>query len=135
MSEEPKLLISAPLTVRWGDMDAFVHVNNATYATYVEEARLRWFQTIEGEWRNDEISPILAAQHINYRVAIEWPAEVIVQLFLTRVGNSSFTVGFRIIDQADRTRLYADGDNVLVWIARSSGKSIPLPECVRVALA
>ena len=135
MSGDPKLLIESPLTVRWGDMDAFAHVNNATYATYVEEARLRWFQTIEGEWRNDEISPILAAQHINHRVAIEWPAEVIVQLFLNRVGNSSFTVGFRIVDQADRTRLYADGDNVLVWIARSSGKSIPLPECVRVALA
>jgi acyl-CoA thioester hydrolase len=70
---EGKQLIRGPVTVRWGDMDAFVHVNNATYATYVEEARLRWFQTIEGEWRNDEISPILAAQHINYRVPIEWP--------------------------------------------------------------
>ena len=130
-----KVLIDAPVTVRWGDMDAFNHVNNATYATYVEEARLRWFQTIEGEWRNDEISPILAAQHINYRVPIEWPAEVTVQLFLARVGNSSFTVGFRIVDRDDPSRLYADGDNVLVWTARSTGKSTPLPECVRQALA
>ena len=132
---EGKLLIESPVTVRWGDMDAFVHVNNATYATYVEEARLRWFQTIEGEWRNDEISPILAAQHINYRVPIEWPAEVIVQLSVARVGNSSFTVGFRVVDRSDSSKLYADGDNVLVWTARSTGKSIPLPQCVRDALS
>ena len=132
---EGKLLIEAPVTVRWGDMDAFDHVNNATYATYVEEARLLWFQTIEGEWRNDEISPILAAQHFNYRVPIQWPAEVIVRLSLARVGNTSFTVGFRIVDRADPERLYCDGDNVLVWTARSTGKSTPLPECVRRALA
>ena len=66
--------------------------------------------------------------------AIQWPAEVNVQLFLARVGNSSFTVGFRIVDRGDPSRLYADGDNVLVWTARSTGKSTPLPECVREAL-
>ena len=132
---ERKALIEAPVTVRWGDMDAFAHVNNATYATYVEEARLRWFQSIEGEWRNDDISPILAAQHINYRIPIEWPAELIVELGVAKVGNTSFTVGFRIVDRAERSRLYADGDNVLVWVSRASGKSIPLPECVRAALS
>jgi acyl-CoA thioester hydrolase len=132
---EGKVLIEAPVTVRWGDMDAFAHVNNAAYATYVEEARLRWFETIEGVWRDDEISPILAAQHINYRIPIEWPAEVVVQLGVGRVGNTSFTVTFRIVDRADPSRLYADGDNVLVWIARSSGKSIVLPECVRAVLS
>ena len=130
-----KVLIDVPISVRWGDMDAFDHVNNATFATYVEEARLRWFETVEGEWRNDEISPILAAQHFNYRVPIRWPAEVKVQLFLARVGNSSFTVGFRIVDRDDPSRLYADGDNVLVWTARATGKSTPLPDCVRRALA
>ena len=130
---EGRVLIEAPVSVRWGDMDAFRHVNNAAYATYVEEARLRWFETIEGEWHNDEISPILAAQHINYRVPIEWPAEVLVQLGLARVGNSSFTMGFRIVDRGDPSRLYADGDTVLVWVDRGSGKPVALPERVRRA--
>jgi len=131
----PALLISIPMTVRWGDMDAFDHVNNSVFATYVEEARMRWFTTIEGEWRNDEISPILAAQHINYRIPIEWPAEVEVSLFLVKTGNTSITMGFRIVDRRDATRCYADGDNVLVWTSKATGRSIPMPEVARRALA
>lgn len=131
---QSKLLLEIPLSVRWGDMDAFGHVNNAAYATYAEETRLRWFATIEGGWIDERISPILAAQHINYRIPIEWPMELTVQLFATRVGNTSVTVGFRMLDRADPARVLADGDNVLVWIDRASGKSIPLPEKVRRAV-
>jgi acyl-CoA thioester hydrolase len=131
---EPKLLIEVPLSVRWGDMDAFGHVNNAAYATYAEETRLRWFATIEGVWIGDKIAPILAAQHLNYRIPIEWPTELIAEMFVTRVGNSSVTLGFRIRDRSDAARIYADGDTVLVWTARATGKSIPLPESVRRAV-
>jgi acyl-CoA thioesterase FadM len=63
----PKLLVRAPVTVRWGDMDAYNHVNNSVYATYVEEARIRWFSTLHPNWKSNEAAPILAALNMNFR--------------------------------------------------------------------
>ena len=129
----PALLIATPLDVRWGDMDAFSHVNNSVYSTYVEEARLRWFATIEGGWIDEQTGPVLAASQVNFRAQLEWPARLVVELFVERAGNSSLTLGFRIRAEAEPHTLYADGSTVLVWVDRASGRAVPLPEHVRRA--
>lgn len=129
-----KLLVRAPLTVRWGDMDAYNHVNNSVYATYVEEARLQWFRTLDPNWMSEDAAPILAALNTNFRKPIEWPAEIVVEMYAGRVGRSSFNAGFRIVDRNDPTVLYAEGDSVLVWIDPRSGKSRELPSHLRAAL-
>ena len=129
-----KLLVAAPVSVRWGDMDAFNHVNNACYATYLEEARLRWFATIEGGWFDQHTGPVVAAQSFNFRLPIEWPAELLVELTLERAGTSSMTLGFRMVSRELPQRFYADGSSVLVWIDRRVGKPTPLPENVRRAI-
>lgn len=135
MNNDPKLLVVAPVSVRWGDMDAFGHVNNSVFATYLEEARLRWFATIEGGWYDTSAAPVVAAQSFNFRQPIEWPAEIEVELTLERSGTSSMTLGFRMVSRDPPKRFYADGSTVLVWIDRATGKSTPLPASVRAALA
>lgn len=130
----PKLLVRAPVTVRWGDMDAYNHVNNSVYATYVEEARLQWFRSLDSHWMGADAAPILAALNTNFRKPIEWPAEIVVELHAGRIGRSSFNASFRIVDRHAPDVLYAEGDSVLVWIDPRSGKSIALPEHVRAAL-
>jgi acyl-CoA thioester hydrolase len=125
--------MTARLDVRWGDMDAYGHVNNAVYATYVEESRLRWFASLPGPWRTDDSAPVIAAQTINYRRQLEWPATLRVALEAERVGRSSLTVAFVIADDADPATVYADGSSVLVWIDPGSGRSIALPDVVRAA--
>ena len=129
----PRLLVTAPINVRWGDMDALGHVNNAAYATYLEEARLRWFGTIAGGWFDADTAPVLAAQSINYRLPIEWPAEIRVELTLERVGTTSLTLGMRIVSRDPPHAFHADGTNVLVWIDRKTGKPTPLPTHIRRA--
>ncbi|MGH8025889.1 MAG: acyl-CoA thioesterase, partial [Pseudoxanthomonas sp.] len=42
------LVARVAISVRWGDMDAFNHVNNAQYLRYLEEARVRWLAGIPG---------------------------------------------------------------------------------------
>ena len=135
MNNDPKLLVVAPVSVRWGDMDAFGHVNNSVFATYLEEARLRWFATIEGGWYDESAAPVVAAQSFNFRQPIEWPAEIEVELTLERSGTSSMTLGFRMVSRDPPKRFYADGSTVLVWIDRATGKSTPLPASVRAALS
>src|SRR3546814_4599661 len=40
-------LFRMPIALRWRDLDAFNHVNNSNFMTYLEESRIRWFETLE----------------------------------------------------------------------------------------
>lgn len=133
MNDTSRVLFRMPVAVRWRDLDAFNHVNNSNFLTYVEEARIRWFESWNAEWVNDAIAPLLAAVQMNYRQPIPYPAEVVVELFAERVGTTSLTIGHRIVS-ADGTAFYADGHVVMVWIDRASGRPIALPGIVRAAL-
>lgn len=124
-------LFRMPIELRWRDLDAFNHVNNANFMTYLEEARIRWLDGACRPWIDDTSIPLLAAVQMNYRLPIPYPAEVAVELFAEKIGNSSLTLGHRIVD-ADG-RLYADGHCVLVWIERATGRPTALPEAVRGA--
>ena len=129
----PGELIRVPLSVRWRDLDAFNHVNNSKYLSYLEEARLRWMLSVPGMGMDENVAPVVAASNLNYRRPIEWPGEVVVELFVERLGGSSLTVGHRIVQASDGNVLYCDGQVVMVWIDRNTGRSAPLPEGVRNA--
>lgn len=134
MTEAAKpLLLRVPIAVRWRDLDAFSHVNNSSFLTYIEEARLQWFQSLPGPWITEGSAPLLAATHVNYRRPIEWPCDIDVELFNDRLGNTSLTVGHRIVARGTPDVLYSDGYSVLVWVDRASGKPTALPEAVLAA--
>jgi len=126
-------LVRVPLSVRWRDLDAFNHVNNSNFLSYLEEARLRWMMQLPGEWIDENVAPVVAAANVNYRRPIEWPNEIVVELFVERLGNTSLTIGHRIVCADDLSILYADGNVVMVWIDKARGQASPLPEAVRVA--
>ncbi len=127
----PSLLFRMPIDLRWRDLDAFNHVNNANYMTYVEEARIRWFESAIKGWATSQHAPLLAAVQMNYRLPIPYPAQVLVELLTQRVGGTSLTLGHRIVGEDGR--LYAEGHSVLVWIDIASGRPVPLPDAVRAA--
>jgi acyl-CoA thioester hydrolase len=126
----PATLFRHAIEPRWRDLDAFGHVNNSNFLTYLEESRIQWFRTLGREWVTEAIAPLLAAVHVNYRAPIEYPSAIAVELFASRIGTTSITLGHRIVS-ADGKMLHADGDVVMVWIDRASGKPVPLPEAVR----
>ena len=130
----PAVLFRHAIEPRWRDLDAFGHVNNSNFLTYLEESRIQWFRTLGREWVTEAIAPLLAAVHINYRLPIEYPSAIAVELFASRIGNTSITIGHRIVS-ADGRALHADGDVVMVWIDRASGKPVPLPDAVREVAA
>ncbi|MCB1555053.1 MAG: acyl-CoA thioesterase [Xanthomonadales bacterium] len=130
-SGEPPCLIRFPIDVRWRDLDAFNHVNNANFLTYVEEARLAWMQSLPGPWVTERSAPVLAAANVNFRRPIAWPESLIIELSAQRVGTSSLTLAYRMVSAGDSTALYADGETVMVWVDAESGKAASLPEAVR----
>ncbi|MEO6800232.1 MAG: thioesterase family protein [Rhodanobacter sp.] len=125
-------LFIATLGVRWSDLDAFNHVNNSRFLTYLEEARLQWLQHVR-DWFAGDAMPVLAASELQYRRPIAWPATLHIELRCTRLGNSSMTIAHRMVDAGDASCLYSDGHVVMVWMDPATGKSAPLPASVRAA--
>ena len=128
-----KRVFRTAISVRWGDMDAFKHVNNAQYLRYLEEARVQWLAGIPDISLTDRIAPVLVASNVNYRQPIEWPSEIAVDLFIEKIGNSSLTMSHRMLSSTDASVLYSDGSVVMVWIDTHTGKSVPLPEAIKAA--
>ena len=120
-----------PIPLRWSDLDAFNHVNNARYLTFLEQARIEWFDGINEPWVTPNTAPVVASTTLNFRRPIEYPASIFVELFTERLGNSSMVIGHRIL--AEDGSLHCDGNVVMVWIDRQSGKASPLPDAVRRA--
>ena len=120
-----------PIPLRWSDLDAFNHVNNARYLTFLEQARIEWFDTLDEPWVTADSAPVVASVTLNYKRPIEYPASVFVELFTEKLGNSSVVIGHRIVGE-DGT-LHCDGHVVAVWVDRRSGKPVPLPAGVRRA--
>ena len=129
-----RIVHASTIDVRWRDLDAFGHVNNASFHGFIEEARVRWFRSLSDDWANETSAPILAAAVMNYRRPIGWPATVHVELRTERLGNKSLTLAHRIVDAGDPQCVYADGNTVLVWVD-GAGATLSLPAQVRTACA
>ena len=133
VSGSPDPLFRVPMAGRCRDLHAFNHVNNSKYLSYLEEARLHWMIGVPGKGLDDHVAPVVAAAQLNYRRPIGWPAQVVIELFVERLGNTSLTIGHRIVDATDAGVLYCDGHVVMVWIDRDSGVAAALPDPVREA--
>ena len=78
------------LKTRWKDMDAFGHVNNAIFLSYIEDARITFFK----RWNlyDKNRSFIMASVKLDYLRQIEHPANLIVGEKLSRIGRKSFDI-------------------------------------------
>lgn len=131
----PIPVFSTPMEVRWQDLDAYNHVNNANYLVYLQEARIKWLQQLPANWYSDECAPVMAHSEINYRLPIEFPADVQIELYVNRMGTSSMTIGHRILSSDDATRIHCDGSVTVVWVNPKTGRSVPLPQMIRDVVA
>ncbi|MBK8025422.1 MAG: acyl-CoA thioesterase [Chloroflexi bacterium] len=122
--------------VRWGDLDAMGHVNNATYLTYLEQARITYFRNL-GLWdaAPGKVGPIMARCEIDYRAPLHSDDDVVVFTRCSRLGSRSFDteqVIARVKDGA--LEIAAQSKIVVVVYDYSAGKSAPMPEAWREKL-
>lgn len=120
------------IALRWSDLDAFNHVNNSRYLTFLEQARVECFESIGEDWVTDDSAPVVASATLNFRYPIAYPADVFVELSTKHVGTSSVVIDHRIV--AANGTLHCDGHVVAVWVDRHTGKPTELPNGVRRAL-
>lgn len=117
--------------IRWRDVDAYRHVNNAVYATYLEECRDEWVEAAVGD-AGDAWDYVLARVAIDFRRELRLEdREVVVSCGLERIGNSSLTLREQI--RTADGELSAESEAVIVARDRVNGGSRELREAERSA--
>ena len=135
MSEKKILLHQLSLPVRWADMDVNAHVNNTRFFTYFESARLAWFESVRPRDLRNGQGLVVVQAACNYHRPIAYPETVQVNFYAGVPRRSSFTTYYDLLSENDASIKYADGQAVMVWVDRASGRSLPIPAYVRSVLA
>jgi acyl-CoA thioester hydrolase len=121
-----------PVEVRWADMDAFAHVNNATYFIYLECARIRFFESLglAELMGHDRVGVGLVSVNCNFRRQVRYPATLEVGTRVTKIGRRSFHLQHALFLAGEETPV-ADGVSVGVWVDYRQEKAIDLPASLR----
>jgi acyl-CoA thioester hydrolase len=109
--------------VRFRDVDAMGHVNNAVYSTYLEQARIGILGGLEPF--------ILARVEIDFRAALREGADVEVRTRCSHVGTKSFELQHEIWSS---DRLVAEAKSVLVGYDYQRDQSVPITDDLRRTL-
>ena len=80
------------IKTRWRDLDAFGHVNNATFATYVEDARISMFERWNLSQTMGKRSVIAASLKLDFKQQLSHPSDIIVGQRISRIGTTSFDI-------------------------------------------
>lgn len=118
-----------PITVRYADLDPQGHVNNAAYMTYLESARLGYYERT-GIWSphsGDHTGMVVAHAEIDYLAPIVYGQVLRVGVRLEKLGTKSMIFAFQV-EAADGGRVFATGLSVMVAYDNAAEASRPVPQ-------
>jgi len=133
MEQQKKLIHVARIPIRWGDMDAYGHVNNTIYFRFMEQARVEWLEEMDIKIQPGGDGPVIINASCTFLVPMTYPGTVEVRTFIGQIGRSSISTHAEMRVEGDDA-LYAEGAAKVVWMNTGSGKSVPIPEAVRAVL-
>jgi acyl-CoA thioester hydrolase len=116
-----------PVAIRFSDIDAVGHVNNAIYLTYFEEARLSYWRNAIN-WNLQEDGVIVGRSEVTYLKPITLTDEIACYVRTTRIGNSSFDVMHILVKITPAgEEICTTGKTVCISYDYGANKSIPIP--------
>ncbi len=122
-----------PIQIRFKDIDALNHVNNANHITYFELARVKYFDDVVNEEVNwSERGIILAKISVDYKAPIYFKDTIFVYTKCIRLGNKSFDLAYSLVKEGNgkETEL-ASGSSVQVCFNYKNQATISIPESWR----
>lgn len=124
-----------PVEMRFRDLDALGHVNNAVFLTYMESARLAWWMQVSGRTDVSQLGMILARAEIDYRSPAVYGDRLVVGVRCVSLRRSSFVLELRV-EEGPSGRLVAEANKVLVHYDYAARRSVAIPaELRRLILA
>jgi acyl-CoA thioester hydrolase len=142
MGDAPLPRYVLPITVRFRDVDAMGHVNNAVYLTYFEEARVGYYAAVTGEAfeapPRGGASLIAARASLDFRSPAYMGETLLVGCRTTWAGRSSLGMDYRVTaDEASSRgpgRVVAEGQTVIVTFDYELARPVPIPVAIRAAI-
>lgn len=136
-----------PIQLRWGDLDAFNHVNNTSMLKLLEEARVRAFwKPASGEQApptavvesglSAGLLTLIARQEIEYLAPVPYQRHPLdIQMWFGKLGGSSIEVCYEVHSdpRAEQRTLYARATTVMVLVDAASGSPVRLTPEMRAA--
>jgi acyl-CoA thioester hydrolase len=131
------LIHSTTIAIRWGDMDAYGHVNNTVYFRYMESARVELLEYLgcglsgKGDAGGN---PVIANAFCNFLRQLDYPGDVLVRTYVGTVGRSTIDTYHEMLRVGDDETVYANGGATIVWADLAAQRSVPLPDALRARL-
>jgi acyl-CoA thioester hydrolase len=125
------------VAIRFSDIDAFGHVNNAVYLTYFEEARVRFFDDVVEwgyDWTNEGV--ILARAEVDFIVPVHFKDEIKIVTYCSRIGTKSFDLSYQMVKYIEgKEVLLSACTTVMVAFDYQKKQSVAVPENWKNALS
>ena len=133
MEKHHKLIHTTTIPIRWGDMDAYGHVNNTLYFRFMEQARCEWLEEQGYKVAPEGEAPVIINAACTFMVPMTYPGTVEVKTFAGHLGRSSLetTYEMRIVENVGSETVFALGSAKIVWMDTATGKSVPIPDELR----
>ena len=129
MSSSPRRV---PVHRRFSDLDPLGHVNNVVFHDYLQEARVGLLRDLDFV-RGPDFSQVVVKQELTHRKPLLYASEpVIVEIWVAHIGNSSYTLGYRILDEVGDVA--ADATTVMAVVAPDTGRPIRMRDELRTVL-
>jgi acyl-CoA thioester hydrolase len=134
MEKHHKLIHTTTIPIRWGDMDAYGHVNNTIYFRYMEQARCEWLEGLGYKVAPEGHAPVIINAACTFMIPMTYPGTVEVRTFAGELGRSSVVTSYEMRIVGDET-VYAQGSAKIVWMDTATGKSVPIPDDLRALVS
>jgi acyl-CoA thioester hydrolase len=117
-----------PIAIRFSDIDAVGHVNNAIYLTYFEVARFAYWKEVT-DWNLRKDGVIVGRSEVNYLKPITLEDEIYCYVRTTRIGTSSFDIMHVLVRVTpDGEEICTTGKTVCISYDYNQNKSVPIPQ-------
>jgi len=117
-----------PIEVRFRDLDAFGHVNNAVYFTYLEIARAAYFAAVRGRPHGvDDVGVVVAEASCRYRSPAFYGERLVIELAMVSLRSRAFELRYRITVEG-AGRVVAEAATVLVAFDHRTKRTTTLDE-------
>ncbi len=127
-------IFSTSIDVRFRDLDAMGHVNNAVMITYFEEGRKHFFFNVFKGASLEDFNFILASIHCDYLRPVKLTDKPCLDMWVEDIGTKSFGLGYRLRADENTDIVFSQGHSVQVCYDYKSGRSIEVPGSMRDVL-
>ncbi|QLD86137.1 acyl-CoA thioesterase [Natronomonas halophila] len=115
---------STTVEPRYSDLDGMNHVNHAVFVTYMEVARLEFFEEVLG-MNLESPDMVVVSLQVDYQGPISWGDSVSVDLNLGDINEKSFTLSYEINTGTDTV---ATAESTQVTIKPETGAACTIPD-------